>query len=107
MTAKSVKAAALSLLSRQAYTSARLSGKLSQKGYTQQEIEETIEWCNGERYLDDGAWARRAASRKAEKGWERRKIAAYLRYYGIGRDDIDAALDALEELEDTEEEIDE
>ncbi len=100
MTTKTVKSAALSLLARQPYTAKRLSDKLYQKGYDQQEVEEVIEWCCRERYVDDAAWAARAAELKARKGWDRYKIAAYLRYYGIGRDDID---DALEALEDTEE----
>ncbi len=93
----------MSLLARQPYTSKRLSEKLYQKGYEQHEVEEVIEWCCEERYIDDTAWAARAAELKARKGWDRYKIAAYLRYYGIGRDDTNQALDSLEN---TEEEID-
>ncbi|MDR0293523.1 MAG: recombination regulator RecX [Oscillospiraceae bacterium] len=95
-TIKPVRTAALSLLARQPYTARRLALKLSEKGYPQQEIEGVIEWCVGQKYLDDAAWALRAAERKAAKGWDRRKIASYLRFYGISRDDITDALKALE-----------
>ena len=86
---------ALSLLARQPYTSKRLADKLFEKGFPQQEIDEIIEWCIEEGYLNDAEWAARKAARKAQKGWDNYKIAAYLRHYGISRDDISDALRAL------------
>ncbi|MDR0325777.1 MAG: recombination regulator RecX [Oscillospiraceae bacterium] len=93
MTAKNK---ALALLARQPYTSRRLADKLRNGGFEQQEVEEAIEWCVGEGYLNDAEWAGRKAAQKAQKGWDRRKIAAYLRHYGISREDITDALEALE-----------
>ncbi|MCL2003272.1 MAG: recombination regulator RecX [Oscillospiraceae bacterium] len=90
------KTKALSLLARQPYTSKRLADKLYEKDCPQHEVDETIEWCIGEGYLNDSEWAGRKAAQKAAKGWETRKIAAYLRYYGISRQDITDALNALE-----------
>ena len=90
------KTKALSLLARQPYTSKRLRDKLLEKGHPQQEVDEIIEWCAGEGYLNDRAWAERKAGQKFAKGWDKRKIAAYLRHYGIARDEITDALQALE-----------
>lgn len=101
-TSKPIKTAALSLLARQPYTTKKLKEKLMQKGYVQQEIEEIIEWCNEAGYLDDSAWATRAAERKSQKGWDRRRIYAYLRAYGVSRLDAEEALNALE-ISETEE----
>ena len=84
------------MLARQPYTAKRLAQKLLEKGYPQQETGEIIEWCIEEDYLNDAAWAARKAEQKAAKGWEKRKIAEYLRYYGISRGDITSALEALE-----------
>ncbi|MDR1692028.1 MAG: recombination regulator RecX [Oscillospiraceae bacterium] len=103
---KSCKGAALSLLGRQPYTTRRLWDKLAQKGYPDGEVEETIGWCVEEGYLNDGEWALRAAARKAGKGWDAYRIKAYLRYYGIGREDIDDALEALARMGDTDEDGD-
>jgi regulatory protein len=92
----SVKNKALGLLSRQPYTSKRLADKLIEKDYPQHEIEDVIEWCIQEGYLNDTEWAERKAAQKSAKGWDRIKISAYLRHYGISRDDITGALQALE-----------
>ena len=91
-----VKNKALSLLARQPYTSKRLADKLFEKEYPQQEIEEIIEWCIEAGYLNDAEWAARKAEQKAKKGWEKWKITAYLRHYGITRADSTDALNALE-----------
>jgi regulatory protein len=90
------KTKALSLLARQPYTSRRLADKLCEKDFPQQEIDEVIEWCVEEGYLNDSGWAARKAAQKSDKGWDFRKIAAYLRHYGISRDDITGALEALD-----------
>ena len=93
---KPIKAAALSLLARQPYTTRRITEKLLQKGYGQHETDDIIEWCTEEGYLNDTEWAVRAAELKARKGWDKYKISAYLRHYGIRREDVVNALDALE-----------
>ena len=84
------------MLAKQPYTSKRLADKLYEKAYEQQEVENVIEWCVGEGYLNDAEWAARKAGQKASRGWNRCKVAAYLRHYGISRGDIEAALDTLE-----------
>jgi regulatory protein len=101
MTAKNK---ALALLARQPYTSKRLADKILEKGYEHHEAEEAIEWCIGQGYLNDAEWAERKAARKAAKGWDKYKIAAYLRHYGISREDIAGALESLQGAEDTNEE---
>ena len=83
------------MLARQAYTARRLAAKLLEKDYPQHEVEEVIEWCIGQGYLNDGEWAARKAGQKAAKGWDNYKIAAYLRHYGISREDIDFAIGEL------------
>jgi regulatory protein len=102
MTAKNK---ALSLLARQSYTSRRLADKLLEKGFEQQETDDAIEWCTGQGYLNDAGWAARKAEQKSAKGWSQYKIASYLRHYGIQREDISGALEALEEgrMPDTDE----
>ena len=70
-----------------------------EKDYEHQEVEEIIEWCIEQGYLNDAEWAERKAAQKAAKGWERYKISAYLRHYGISREDITNALDALEDTD--------
>jgi regulatory protein len=90
---------ALSLLARQAYTAKRLAQKLSEKDFPQHEIEEVIEWCIEAGYINDAEWAARKAAQKSAKGWDRYKISAYLRHYGISRDDITDALDAVKASE--------
>jgi SOS response regulatory protein OraA/RecX len=90
MTAKNK---ALALLARQPYTSRRLADKL--KAYEHHEVGAVIEWCTAQGYLNDAEWAARKAEQKAKKGWDRCKIAAYLRHYGILREDITAALDSI------------
>jgi SOS response regulatory protein OraA/RecX len=92
-----VKRKALALLAKQAYTADRLAYKLN--GYPQQEVGEVIEWCITQGYLNDAEWAARKASQKAAKGWDKYKISAYLRHYGICREDISKALDALEDTD--------
>ena len=92
MTAKNK---ALALLARQPYTRKRLTEKLYEKEYEHHEVEEAIEWCIEEGYLNDTEWAARKAAQKAAKGWDSYKIAAYLRHYGISREDITSALDEL------------
>jgi len=89
---KPVKSAALALLARQPYTARRLADKLSQKGYPESEIGAILEWCAETGYVNDAEWAVRAAERKAAKSWDRRKIYAYLRSYGITRADAEDAL---------------
>ncbi len=95
MTERSAQNAALSLLGRQSYTAKRLADKLFQKGYGREDTEEALAWCVEHGYVDDAAWAARAAERKSQKGWGSHKIIAYLRYYGISRADISAALENL------------
>ena len=87
---------ALALLARQPYTSKRLADKLYEKACPQHEVEEIIEWCTAQGYLNDAEWAERKAGQKFSKGWEHYKIASYLRHYGISREDITNALDGLE-----------
>jgi regulatory protein len=95
--ASGAKRKALSLLARQPYTSKRLADKLYEKDCPQHEVEEVIEWCIGHGYLNDKEWAARKAAQRAAKGWDRYKIAAYLRHYGIMRDDIDFAIGELDQ----------
>ena len=90
-----IKKAALTLLSRQPYTVYRMGEKLKQKGFSAEETEECLEWCVRAGYLNDSAWAERAAELKAAKGWDNYKIAAYLYHYGISRENITNAIDAL------------
>jgi SOS response regulatory protein OraA/RecX len=87
---------ALGLLAKQPYTVKRLTQKLLEKGFPQDEIADVTEWCIGMGYLNDAEWAERKTLQKAAKGWDKRKIAAYLRHYGVGRCDITDALNGLE-----------
>jgi SOS response regulatory protein OraA/RecX len=93
---------ALALLARQPYTSKRLADKLLQNAYGQHEVGDVIEWCIGSGYLNDAEWAARKAGQKASKGWDRYKISAYLRHYGISREDINSALEGLDGTDEDE-----
>ena len=84
------------MLARQPYTAKRLADKLLEKGFPQQEAEGVIEWCIAEGYLNDAEWAAAKAAQKHRKGWDRWRISAYLRHYGISREDCSNALDALD-----------
>lgn len=85
---------ALRLLATRAHFREELRRKLSDKGYPDEEIEETLARLAALRHLDDARLATEEAERlRARKGLARRGVAAELRRKGVGGETIDAALE--------------
>jgi len=91
---------ALDLLARRAHSRAELGRKLSERGYEGDELEATLERLSEARLLDDRAYAERQTERMLQgKGFAPRRIAQELRKRGVESEDIDAAVDSLEDYD--------
>lgn len=90
--------AALSMLERKARTSRELSDALKRKGYDADIIRSCVDRLFARRVLDDSAYARRFAEQRVtsqRKG--RRLIRQELLQRGITKEDVDQALEQLDE----------
>ena len=85
----SCKAKAMDLLARSDQSIRRLSGKLRQKGYTQEEIEETIGWLQDRHFLQEEEGCRRRFENLYNAGsYSLRQIVAKLQMKGYDREMI-------------------
>ncbi len=95
--------AALRLLSRQSYASARLEAKLCEKGHSQEAAAAAAAFCAERGYIDDEAFARRLIEKQAERGYGERRISAYLQSKGISRGLTEVLVEEWEERISSEE----
>ena len=85
----------MAALARRAHSRAELGRKLARKGYEAEEVTAALDRAAAAGYLDDAAYARGLAGRRASARGPA-AIAAELRAKGVGRDDTDAALARLD-----------
>jgi regulatory protein len=94
---------ALDLLARRAHFSAELEAKLSRRGFSSEQVAETLERLAAGRYLDDLETARGfVAERRGRNGWGRARLEAELLRRGASAAAADAALAGLEEEDEWE-----
>lgn len=80
-----IRAAALALLTRRAYTAKELKTRLQKKGFPPEEIGGVISEFREKRYLDDYAYALVLAQDGLKrKGWARRRADLALKEKGVG-----------------------
>lgn len=95
---KLVRERALSLLAAREYTRCQLYDRLLQKGADEQAAESAVQRMQELGLLDDAGYACRAAADMARlKGYAPRRIRQELRRRGLGEEEIEAALAALQE----------
>ncbi|MFD0671663.1 regulatory protein RecX [Cohnella sp. GCM10027633] len=88
---------ALAMLERKARTTTELSRALKRKGYAQEAVSGAIDRLRANRMVDDSAFAKRFAEQRAtnqRKG--RMLIRQELLQRGVGRPDIDEAIEQIE-----------
>ena len=83
MTAKSAKLVALRLLTIKSLTISELKKKLTLRGFSKEEIDQTINICLGYGYLNDEEEGQRRVERFKRKGYGPHLIAAKLRAQGL------------------------
>ena len=97
------KAAALRYVTHRARTAEEVRRALTQKGYAEAMVEDTMADLDRLGLVDDASYARQyAASRFNGPGYGPARIRQDLIRRGVARHDIDAALDALADTEDLE-----
>ena len=89
---KSARECALSLLEYRDRTEQELRQKLSEREYSEDEIEETVLFLKEYRYLDDESYAERFIRAQSDKK-SARQIKAALERKGIDRETISACLE--------------
>lgn len=92
--APAIRAAALTLLARRDWLTGELGAKLEAAGCDAQAAASVIAELIEERLLDDGRYAERYVSSRAERGQGPLRIAAELASLGAARELIDAALES-------------
>jgi len=92
---------AVRILAGRAHVRAELAHKLTARGYEAAAIEEALDRCAAQGYLDEEATARAfVAEASARRGWGRSKLRAELARRGAAAAAIAAALAALGEEDD-------
>lgn len=86
---------ALDLLARREHSAAEITRKLSQRGYDHEIVGAVIEDLSGRRYLNEGRFAELWVRQRSEKGFGELAIRAELSQKGVSRNDVDAALRAV------------
>ena len=99
----SARTAALSLLARRDYTSAELSTRLIDRGYSPEDVAEALKNLSADGIVDDArvAAAHVRTSTKV-KGRGRLRVKGELLARGLSRQAVDEALSALETVEERE-----
>ena len=83
MTVKSAKLVALRLLSIKNFSICELRKKLSLRGFSKEEIDQTITLCMGYGYLNDEEEGKRRVEKFKRRGYGPQLIAAKLRTQGL------------------------
>jgi regulatory protein len=92
-TAKACFASALRLLARRDHSCSELSGKLVQRGFSQDQIQWAIERCRRYHYLDDERFACSYVSQLQRRGYGCRRIKQMLAAKGLEDQVIAACLE--------------
>ena len=85
--------AALRLLTRQSYSSARLEEKLREKGISQENAAAAVACCIERGYVNDRALAERLIDVQESRGYGEYRISGYLRSKGINGELIEELLE--------------
>ncbi len=96
---KEAKLKALSLLNYMDRTESQLRQKLKEKFYNDEVIDQVVEYVKSFGYINDVNYAERYI-RSKQSGKSRREIHAALVQKGVGRDDIETAMERCFERED-------
>ena len=96
---KEAKLKALSLLNYMDRTEAGLRQKLKEKSFSDEAIEQAIDYVKAFGYINDAGYAERYILNK-QGSKSRREIYASLSQKGISREDIEVAMDNCYEAED-------
>lgn len=88
---------ALAMLERKARTTVELSRALKRKGYSAEAVAGAVERLRASRFVDDAAFARRfAEQRSANQKKGKLLIRQELQQRGVGRPEIDRAIEGIE-----------
>lgn len=96
---KEAKLKALSLLNYMDRTESQLRQKLKEKSFSDEAIEEAIRYVKSFGYINDAGYAQRYILNK-QGSKSRREIYASLSQKGVGREDIELAMEHCYEAED-------
>lgn len=96
--------AGAAILGRRMYSESELRGRLADRGYTDEEIDEAVEKLKEYGFLDDAAYAAALVERAAAKNQSKKALLFELNRRGIDRE---TAMDAVEALPDASDALDE
>ncbi len=96
--------AGAAILGRRMFSESELRGRLADRGYTDEEIDEAVEKAKEYGFLDDAAYAAALVERAAAKNHSKKALLFELNRRGIDRD---TAMDAAEALPDASDALDE
>ena len=94
---KEAKLKALSLLNYMDRTESQLRQKLKEKSFSDEAIEQAIDYVKSFGYINDAGYAERYILNK-QGSKSRREIYASLSQKGINREDIETAMEAMGEV---------
>lgn len=97
--------AGAAILGRRMYSESELRGKLSDRGYTEEEIGEAVEKLKEYGFLDDAAYAAALVERAAAKNQSKKALMFELSRRGIDRETASAAAETLPEASDALDEL--
>jgi len=93
---------ALRSLSARAHTEKELSDKLERRGYDEYEIAKTMETLQRYELLNDSEFAAQWAASRTRKGYGQRRIAQELARKGVKYEEVQAALEGIDEEKELE-----
>lgn len=96
--------AGAAILGRRMYSESELRGRLADRGYTDEEIDEAVEKLKEYGFLNDAAYAAALVERAAAKNQSKKALLFELNRRGIDRE---TAMDAVEALPDASDALDE
>lgn len=88
----SARQAAVAILARSAQSGGMLRKKLIERGYTDEEADEAVEYCEEKRYFNDLEYSKRVLESFTRRGYGTRRAADYLREKLVPREVIQEAI---------------
>ncbi|WP_249199141.1 recombination regulator RecX [Photobacterium sp. GJ3] len=79
----SAKEAAVGYLSRRDHAERELQQKLKMRGYSEQDVQEAIDFCQDYQWLDDARYAAMAVRNGVTKGWGKLRIQQEMKMKGV------------------------